>query len=189
MENNRLNREDLLKLLPEIELLANQELKQQCIDTILYAMGSGGWNKDNLDRCPVSLTRVSNSELNSQFDHIRVVLKIALGILESINEIYKEKIDGRVRDLVIAGALLHDVGKFVEFVPHNNEVRYANNAKLLRHPLSGAIIAAQEKLPDDVIHIIATHSFEGQASYESIASIIVKTADEVAFKYITYFNK
>jgi len=188
MENKLLNKEVLLKLLPEIDLLADQELKQRCIDTILYAMGSGGWNKDNLDRCPVSLTRVSNKELNNQFDHIRVVLKIALGILESINEIYKEKIDARVRDFVIAGALLHDVGKFVEFVPHNNEVRYANNAKLLRHPLSGAIMAARENLPEDVIHIIATHSLEGQASYESLASIIVKTADEVGFKYITYFK-
>jgi len=186
MENKMLNIVGLLKLIPEIDLLVDQELKQQCIHTILYAMGSGGWNKDNLDRCPVSLTRVSNKELNNQFDHIRVVLKIALGILESINEIYKEQLDDRVRDFVIAGALLHDVGKFVEFVPRNNEVGYANNAKLLRHPLSGAIMAAQEKLPDDVIHIIATHSFEGQASHETLASIIVKTADEVGFKYITY---
>ncbi len=186
MENEALLEKDLLNMLPEIDLVKNKDLKTQCINTFLFALKSGGWNKKNIDRCPVSLTRVSNKELNNQFDHVRVVLKIALSMLESLEEIYEK--DCKIRDFVVAGALLHDVGKFIEFVPRDKTVQYAENANLMRHPLSGAIIAAKEGLPDDIVHIIATHSFEGKESHASIASIIVKAADEVAFKYITFFN-
>lgn len=186
MQNEFLSEKDLLNLLPEINHIKNENLQSKCISTFLAALQSGGWNKQNIGLCPVSLTRVANKELNNQFDHVRVVTKIALNMLENLEETYRKNL--KIRDFVIAGALLHDVGKFVEFVPDDKTVKYAENAKLMRHPLSGAIIAAKEGLPDEIVHIIAVHSFEGKESYESIESIIVKAADEVAFKYITFFN-
>lgn len=186
MTENCLQRDDILALLPELTLIADGELREKCVRTLLVAAAAGGWNKSNVDLLPVSLTRVANRHLNNQFDHLRSVTKIALGILESLTERYADTAINR--DVVIAGALLHDVGKFMEFVPRSGSAAYADNAKLMRHPLSGAIVAAGEGLPDAVVHIIAVHSFEGKESYETLESIIVKTADDVAFKYITAFN-
>ena len=179
-------KDTLLNALPELLLIGDETLREQCIGALLAAAAAGGWTQDSVIALPVSLTRVKTAHLNSQFDHLRAVTKIALGMVDSLAELYADKVIKK--DIVIAGALLHDVGKFMEFVPDNGSVRYADNAKLMRHPLSGAILAAQHGLPDEIVHIIAVHSFEGKESYESLESIIVKMADDVAFKYITSFN-
>ena len=141
---------------------------------------------DNVARLPVSPTRVHQQHLSNQFDHFRAVTKIALGMMDSLAERYADTAPDR--DVGIAGALLPDVGKFMEFVPRNGGVDYAENAKLMRHPLSGAIVAARAGLPDSIVHIIAVHSFEGKDSHETRESAIVKMADDTAFKYITSFN-
>lgn len=181
-----LQKDDILNLLPELHLIGDETLCEKCIDTLLAASVAGGWTQASVSELPVSLTKVKRRQLNNQFDHLRAVTKIALGMVESLADLYADKVIKR--DIIIAGALLHDVGKFMEFVLDNEIVRYADNAKLMRHPLSGAILAAQHDLPDEIVHIIAVHSFEGKESYESLESIIVKMADEVAFKYIASFN-
>ena len=183
---NALQKGDILARLPELALLADEALREKCINALLAAACKGGWNKDNVDMLPVSLTRVQQRHLNNQFDHLRAVTQIALDMVEALRGRYADKaVD---KDTVIAGALLHDVGKFLEFVPRNGEVVYAENAKLMRHPLSGAIVAAEAGLPDAIVHIIAVHSFEGKDSHETRESVIVKMADDTAFKYITSFN-
>lgn len=183
---DQLSREDFLELLPELSLIGDGKLREQCISALAAAAGAGGWHKGNVSMLPVSLTRVQQRHLNNQFDHLRAVTKIALSMVDSLTERYADTaID---RDVVIAGALLHDVGKFMEFVPRNGGVEYAANAKLMRHPLSGAIVAAGAGLPDSIVHIIAVHSFEGRDSHETRESAIVKMADDIAFKYITSFN-
>jgi putative nucleotidyltransferase with HDIG domain len=186
MQASDLKEKDLLELLPEINLIADKELKEKCLKTMLSALKLGGWTKENIALCPVSLTKVKNKELLSQFDHVRAVTKIALNMFENLTEIYKK--DRKSKDYIIAGAILHDVGKFTEFISKNGTAQYSDNAKLIRHPLSGAILGAQEGLPDEIVHIIAVHSFEGKESYESLESIIIKASDEAAFKYITFFN-
>lgn len=181
-----LRKYDMLALLPEISLITDEQLREKCIAALLIAAKKGGWNRDNVSMLPVSLTRMQNQRLNNQFDHLRAVTKIALSMVDTLAEQFTDTaID---RDVVIAGALLHDVGKFVEFVPQKGSVEYAANAKLMRHPLSGAIIAAQAGLPDSIVHIIAVHSFEGKDSHETRESVIVKMADDTAFKYITSFK-
>jgi len=181
-----LQKDALLKALPELRLIGDETLREQCIGALLAAATAGGWTHATVNALPVSLTRVKTAHLNSQFDHLRAVTKIALGMVDSLVEQYADKTIKR--DIVIAGALLHDIGKFMEFIPDNGAVRYADNAKLMRHPLSGAILAAQRGLPDEIVHIIAVHSFEGKESHETLESIIVKMADDAAFKYITSFN-
>ena len=50
-----------------------------------------------------------------------------------------------------------------------------------RSPLSGAIIASQAGLPDSIVHLIATHSFEGERSYQTLESDFVRTVDIFVF--------
>lgn len=79
-------------------------------------------------------------------------------------------------------ALLHDLGKFTGFVRRNGVIMHGEDANLLRHPLSGAILAAKAGLPDKIIHLIATHSFEGERSYQTAESAFVRAIDDFVFK-------
>ena len=88
----------------------------------------------------------------------------------------------RCVDLVVAGALLHDIGKLTEFAHVDNQVCHSRNYQLLRHPLSGAVIAHEAGLPDELVHLIAVHSFEGEKSYQTVESNFVRKLDMFVFE-------
>ncbi|SCZ79508.1 HD domain-containing protein [Acidaminobacter hydrogenoformans] len=186
MGKKMISNQNIEVLLPEINLISSEKLRHQCINALLDAFETGGWNWDNIYLCPVSINKVSNRDMNHQIDHVRIVIKIAISMYDLLEENYKQNSD--LRDTIIAGALLHDIGKFIEFTLKGDTVSYSDSAKLIRHPLGGAIIASRNGICDEILHIIATHSFEGRESSETLASMIVKAADEIAFKYIKEFE-
>ncbi len=89
--------------------------------------------------------------------------------------------------LVLVGALLHDVGKIVEYAQKDG-VLVRN--KRLRHPMLGAHMALACGFPDDVVHIIMHHSTEGEiapppghgggnTNRRTIEGLIVANCDEL----------
>lgn len=172
---------------PELEWIQDETLRERCSEALREALENGGWTPENMDTVPVSVTKVKVPELNNQIKHVRVVTQIAASIYDRLENMYK--MDGCSRDVVIAGALLHDLGKPMEFtLLEDGKTGYSRDAKLLRHPLSGAILADRNQLGTEIIHIIATHSFEGDASYKTLAAQIVCAADNIAFSYLLEFN-
>lgn len=76
-------------------------------------------------------------------------------------------------DHMIAGALLHDLGKY--FRPSKDQ---AIVGRLLGHAFSAAYIAIQEDLPIEVVHIISAHSAEGDMLKRTTEAAIVHYMDQ-----------
>ena len=55
-------------------------------------------------------------------------------------------------------------------------------AKKFRHPVSGALLAKEFNLPDEVVYIIYAHSKEGDITDRSIESIIINHSDFIDFE-------
>ena len=85
-------------------------------------------------------------------------------------------------DLLLAGGILHDVGKPLEYAEVEGKITKSQKGKLLRHPFSGASLAYKHGLPDEVIHMIATHAREGDGGYRSIEAMIIHYADYINFE-------
>ncbi len=85
-------------------------------------------------------------------------------------------------DILIAGAILIDVGKLIEYKMVDGKLTTSDAGKLVRHPFSGLAIADRFGVPAEVQHIIATHSKEGDLGYRTVESIIVHHADFVSFE-------
>ena len=172
---------------PELDWIQDEALRKKCAEAMCEAYQDGGWTAETKDSLPVSVTKVKVPKLNHAAEHIRVVTKIAASIYDDLESMYG--MNGCPRDLVIAGALLHDLGKPMEFMMNEDgSFGYAPGAKIMRHPLSGAILADRHGLGDEIVHISATHSFEGNASYKTLAAQIVCAADNIAFAYLLAFN-
>ncbi|HID32339.1 MAG TPA: HDIG domain-containing protein [bacterium (Candidatus Stahlbacteria)] len=76
-------------------------------------------------------------------------------------------------NLVIAGGLLHDVGKVLTYKK--------DTEKTLRHPLVGAaLLSRYDNL--DLVHIVFTHSHEGDHLIRSKESIVVHHCDFIDFE-------
>jgi 23S rRNA maturation-related 3'-5' exoribonuclease YhaM len=84
-------------------------------------------------------------------------------------------------DVLIAGAILADVGKLLEYVKKDGKAAQGVYGKYLRHPFSGVSLAEECGVPPEVCHIIAAHAGEGDHIKRTTEAYIVHHADFMTF--------
>jgi putative nucleotidyltransferase with HDIG domain len=141
-------------------------------------MKRSGWGVKDLAEMPFTLL-IKHTDVNL-ITHTRAVTLSALKIAEVMVAEYGDKISIH-RDHLLSGALLHDVGKLFEYRKEGGKFVKSREGELLRHPISGAAFAFAFGLPQEVIHIIAAHSKEGDGTRRTIEAIIVNHSDFVNF--------
>ena len=172
-------RNKLLALMPEFQAISDRSLQETTLQVWLEAVKIGGWDIADLHEMPFTLL-IKNCSINI-IEHTRAVTRCCLQIADVMIEEYKEKISLN-RDYLLSGALLHDVGKLFEYKKENGEFVKSEEGKLLRHPISGAVFAGKFDIPQEILHIIAAHSKEGDGRRNTVESIIVNHADFVNFE-------
>jgi putative nucleotidyltransferase with HDIG domain len=169
----------LLTLFPEFDWIGDMALRRKTVACWLDALQTGHWTLEDLDVIPFTLL-IPECKVNFR-THVRSVTQMAMASARVFNEHY-----GMIKplqlDLVASGGLLHDIGKLLEYQRQNGQYSKSSNGKLLRHPFSGAALAAKHDLPDAVVHIIATHAKEGDSGYRTPESIMVHHADFMNFE-------
>lgn len=169
----------LLSIIPEFELIKDSSLREKTIHVWQEAIKRGGWKMEDLTEMPFTLL-IARTSINI-IQHTRAVTLCSLRIAEILIKEYKEKISINL-DHLLSGALLHDVGKLFEYRREGKRFVKSDEGKLLRHPISGASFAFQHGIPQEVIHIIAAHSKEGDGARRTVEAIIVNHADFVNFE-------
>ncbi|MBD3168730.1 MAG: HDIG domain-containing protein [candidate division Zixibacteria bacterium] len=170
---------DVEKYFPEIKEINNDELRAKVERVWNKALEMSGWSEEELEFIPFSLlTKDSGVNL---MNHTRAVTRTAIETARIIKESYGDKVDIDF-DILIAGGLLHDVGKLLEYQKFGNDFVKSPGGKLVRHPFSGTSIAFSEGLPVEVQHMIATHAHEGDGGFRSVEAIIINHADFVNFE-------
>ncbi|MDR1915005.1 MAG: HD domain-containing protein [Synergistaceae bacterium] len=181
-------REKIRSMLPEIEWIGDEELREKVVSCYEDALRSGGWTPEDMDRIPFTLL-IPNCPA-SYLTHVRGVTRMAYHALEEFNSLYATP-DGKFRmdnDLLVAGALLHDIGKLVEYEksPDGGTVK-SQMGRDLRHPFSGAVIALRNGCSSAIGHIIANHAHEGDGTLRSPEAVLVNKADFMNFEGIKSF--
>ncbi len=171
---------ELLELWPELEWIKNPELRQQTADTWALALSKSVLTPDDLKKIPFTL--LCGPDLKVSFmDHKRAVVHIALESGKKMNEFFKEELPVDM-DVLIAGAILADVGKLLEYIlDEDGKAVQGMYGKYLRHPFSGVSLAEACAVPPEVCHIIATHAGEGNMVKRSTEAYVVHHADFMTF--------
>jgi putative nucleotidyltransferase with HDIG domain len=171
-------KQELIKLLPELELIKDAGLREKTTKIWEDALCRGGWKTEDLKEMPFTLL-IEKTSVNI-VEHTRAVTQCALRIADVLTEEYGGKIPIN-HDYLLSGALLHDVGKLFEYRREGGKFVQSKEGKLLRHPVSGAAFAFNYGLPQEILHIIAAHSKEGDGMKRTIEAIIVNHSDFVNF--------
>jgi hypothetical protein len=108
-----INESAILKAYPELSWIKEEALRKKCCVVLMEACLIGGWDTESMYQIPVSVSKVLTPSLLSAIDHVRVVTRIAASIYDSLEGTYR--MQGCYRDTIVAGALLHDLGKPMEF--------------------------------------------------------------------------
>jgi putative nucleotidyltransferase with HDIG domain len=172
-------RESIQRLWPEIEWISNPQLRQQVTEVWIKAFERSPLHPDDLNRIPFTLL-VPNCPITFM-EHKRCVVHIARDSAQAMQEFMGRALPIDL-DTVIAGAILADVGKLLEYeLDAEGESHQSERGEALRHPFTGVALALECGVPDAVCHIIAAHAAEGDLVKRSTEAFIVHHADFMAF--------
>jgi len=171
--------EKLIEIMPEFDLIKDKDLRIKTLKVWDAACKEGGWSYDDLEKIPFTLL-IKDIEINIVM-HTRSIVNCCIQSAKIMKETYGKlfKIND---DHLVSGALLHDIGKLLEYTKDNDKVKKSYNGNLLRHPFSGVGICYKFDLPPEVIHIVAVHSKEGDTSKRTPEAIILHHMDFVNFE-------
>ena len=171
-------RQSVMEDLPELADIGDATLRAKAVEAWAFALAHSSFGRIS-DIPPGGNPGMNVLKRGSQADHLRGVARLALAIADEFAATRPEvRID---RDVVLAGALCHDVGKCYEFDPVN-QARWADDPSAtgqptLRHTVFGTFVCLTVGLPEEVEHIACAHSLEGQHIGVSTECMIVRHAD------------
>ncbi len=172
-------REEVRDLFPELQEIRDPDLREKVLDVWIEAIQRGGWAPAELMEIPFTLLA---DDVQIMFlEHVRTVCRMCIAMEDVLVDAYgsRSEID---HDTLVAGALLADVGKMLEYVKKDGMIIKGRAGEFLRHPFSGVGLCFKHGIPDAVMHVVATHSKEGDHVRRFAESIIFHHADFTDFE-------
>ncbi len=170
---------EILQLWPEIGWINNKELAEKTANAWEYAIEKSVLSAEDLEKIPFSLL-IKDCDITFM-NHKRTCVQLSVDIAKRMKDNFGDEIEIDM-DILIAGAILIDIGKLIEYEIVDGKLGTSNFGTIVRHPFSGVAIADRFDLPAEVQHIIGTHSKEGDLGKRTVESIIVHHADFVSFE-------
>lgn len=182
--------EQIAELLPEVMDIQDAQLRDNVAavwsEALTTGAGGKGWTFDELRAVPFTLLA---GDIDLRYiEHLRSCAQQCMAIADVLGNVFGDRIPIN-RDYLLAGSLLADVGKPLEFDKVDGKLIKGHYGDMLRHPFSGVAMCYKHGIPPEVMHIVATHSHEGEKVQRSIESIIFHHADFVDFDIAKYLGK
>jgi putative nucleotidyltransferase with HDIG domain len=182
---------EIAELFPSLMKIEEASLREKVAavwnEAITTGCGGKGWSFDELRA--VKFTLLAGDIEMTFVEHLNSCARQCIAIADVLESSFSCDIPVQ-RDYLIAGSLLADVGKPLEFDKDGaGKVIQGTFGQRLRHPFSGVALAYKHGIPGEVMHIIASHSHEGDKVERSIESIIFHHADFVDFDIAKLLGK
>src|SRR5690242_15544996 len=183
--------EKIAEIFPPLMEIKDQALREKVAavwnEAITSGCGGKGWTFDELRA--VKFTLLAGDIDMTFVEHLNSCARQCIAIADVLEKSFRCDIPVQ-RDYLIAGSLLADVGKPLEFdKDKSGKVIQGKFGQQVRHPFSGVALAFKHRIPGEVLHIIASHSHEGDKVERSIESIIFHHADFVDFDIAKLLGK
>ena len=165
----------------QLERIADPALRDGVVAVWVEAARLGGWQTvDELRVMPFTL--LTDTHGVNLIEHTIAVTEGACGLARAQLDAYRRMPYEVNMDRLVAGALLHDVGKLVETERDpKGGYRRSRAGAYARHPISGAVIAAKVGLGDDLVNTIACHAREGEGAPKVLETVLIHQADFATF--------
>jgi putative nucleotidyltransferase with HDIG domain len=172
--------ESVYNLWPELDWIQDIGLKEKTAQTWVLALEKSVLSPEDMMTIPFTL--LCGPDLKVSFmAHKRCVVHIAREAALKMNLFFEKELPVNM-DVLIAGAILADVGKLLEYELKEGKAIQGTYGKYIRHPFSGVSLAEQCGVPAEVCHIIAAHAGEGDMIKRSVEAYIVHHADFMTFE-------
>lgn len=152
-----MNEAEVLKVIPEINLICDPDLRAKSIDCWKQALEMGAWDKKGVANCPIGAELVADDCPETSIDHCRRVVRMCQAAWDCIGD-WAQDMVGADHDKLLCAAVLHDIGKFLEYDRVDGKACHTELGEKIRHPAIGAYIAQVNHIPQDIVFMILAHS-------------------------------
>ena len=161
------------QLFPEVGEIGNAELADKVVEIWVETWHASEWDK--IEDAPKNPENVGDRKL---IPHVRAVTREAVDVARSIEEFHGINVD---MDLLIAGSLLHDVSKLVEYGPKNGSAGKTTVGKLVQHGVYGAAKVIEKGLPPELTHMVVSHTTGSNKPPSTLECAILHYVDYADF--------
>jgi len=173
-----ITREDVEGLFQaQLDRIDDDDLRQRVVDTWVTACKRGEWESvEALQKMPFTLLTETHGV--NFIEHTIAVTEGAVGLAKAQAAAYETMPYEIDMDRLLAGGILHDVGKLMEIQPDGKGGYKKSRAGLCaRHPISGAILAAEMGHSPEIVNTIACHAKEGDGRPQVVETVLIHQAD------------
>lgn len=165
-----ITKEQLYEKLPQFGLIENAALRNTTAEIWLEACAASDWtNLEDIPFMPGSDTRRF-----SFLHHVALVTQYSYEVSLAYNRLEKQPISV---DHTVAGSLLHDVCKIVEYSAIGGRTAWGQQ---VTHGIYGIFLCQKHGLPLNIIHIVASHTAKLSMPPKTPEAIIVAKCDAIA---------
>jgi hypothetical protein len=161
-------RDGVRESLPEINLISDEELRDQVVEVHARALAETGFLRIE-DIPPSGVPGSPLMKRGTQADHYRGVATMAIGMADGMEQV------------------MGDIGiDLYEQWDRWKADRVKTGSPALRHPIYGAHLALVVGLPEPIVHCVAAHSYMAEGSFvkASLETTIVQYADVAFWKVV-----
>ncbi|MGA1793596.1 MAG: HD domain-containing protein [Thermoplasmatota archaeon] len=173
----------------QLSSIGDDKIRSMVVKAWLLGCERGGWGAvEDLRSMPFTL--LTDTRGVDFIEHTKAVTDGAIGLAKAQMGNYSNMPYDIDLDRLIAGGLLHDVGKLLEIEPDGiGGYRKSRSGSCIRHPISGTVLAAEAGFSDDYLNTIACHAKEGEGRPQVVETILIHQADFATFNPLVYKNK
>ncbi len=117
----------------------------------------------------------------SGLEHVNTVVQLCVGTAEILVKMHSIQIN---MDYLIAGAILHDASKLVEYEPTDSNERKTKLGELGQHTIKCVSLMFSKKMPEEIIHIVLSHTPQSAAIPKTTEAVIVYFSDSTDYNVL-----
>jgi len=185
-----ITREEIEKVFAnQLSRIQSQAVRDKVVEIYIEACKRGKWESmEDIRKVPFTL--LTDCKGVNFLEHTIAVTEGAYALAKAKMDTYAKLPYEINMDRLVAGGLLHDVGKLMEIEPDGKGgYRKSHAGKCARHPISGAILAAQMGADDELVNTIACHAKEGDGRPQVVETVLIHQADFATFNPLVMLSK
>lgn len=163
--------EYVASVFPEVDEIESRDIRKKVLEIWVDIWQESGWER--IEDAPKNPSNVLERPL---YVHIRSVTKQAVATAEIVRELHGIDYD---RDVLVAAGLLHDVSKMIEYQPGEGGKKASSSKRgqLIQHAVYGAHKAWEKGMPDEIVHIIISHTHSSNKKPSTWESVVIHYVD------------
>jgi hypothetical protein len=161
---------DVIAMFPQVSEIGDARLRESVIGIWQELWSRSAWN--NVADLPTS------GEIPyPNLPHSQCVVTMALAVADAFEKHHGIKVN---RDYLIAAAVLQDASKVVEYEPGpDGKARHTNIGRNFPHGFWCAHLAVSKGLPDEIAHVMLTHSPQAARFPQTLEGKILYYVDQL----------